>query len=89
MTNSIEFLGLFAALLTTIAFLPQVYQTWKTKDVEGLSLAMYGIFFIGVLAWLGYGILINSFPVIVANALTAVSGGFLIYCKLKYSRKSY
>ena len=88
MTINIEFLGLFAAILTTSAFLPQVYKTWKTKDVEGLSLAMYAVFFVGVLAWLAYGILINSFPVIIANALTAVSGGFLIYCKLKYSAKS-
>ncbi len=88
MTSTVEFLGLVAAVLTTSAFLPQVYQTWKTKNVEGLSLAMYTVFFMGVILWLAYGIMINSLPVIAANALTAISGGFLIYCKIKYSNKT-
>ena len=83
-TNEIELLGSIAAILTTSAFLPQVYKTWKTKDVEGLSLAMYMVFFAGVILWLGYGILIDSLPVIIANAFTGVSGAFIIYCKLKY-----
>ena len=88
MNSTIELIGLLAALLTTSAFLPQVLKTWKTKDVEGLSLSMYAIFLSGVLLWLVYGIMINSMPVIIANALTALSGAFLIFCKLKFRNKA-
>ncbi len=86
MEYQVEFIGLVAATLTTSAFLPQVYKTWKTKDVEGLSLVMYIVFLTGVLLWLYYGILIDSLPVIIANTITAFSGGFLIYFKLKYRK---
>jgi len=30
--DTIELIGFAAAILTTAAFLPQVYRTWKTKD---------------------------------------------------------
>ena len=57
MIDHVELIGLLAAFLTTSAFLPQVYKTWKTKDVTALSLTMLLIFFVGVLLWLLYGIL--------------------------------
>ena len=84
MIDSIEILGLIAAVLTTVAFLPQVYKTWKAKSAESLSLMMLLIFESGVLCWLVYGFLIDSFPVILANGITAVSGFFLIYFKFRY-----
>lgn len=82
-----EIIGFIAAILTTSAFLPQVYKTWKTKDVSGLSIPMLIMFFVGIIAWLIYGYLINSPSMIVANSITTVSSFFLIYFKLKYNKK--
>jgi MtN3 and saliva related transmembrane protein len=82
----IEAIGLMAAVLTTAAFLPQVYKTWKTKDVSSLSLPMLSIFFIGVVLWLIYGLLIESLAIILANAITIISAFLLVYFKLKYSK---
>ena len=82
----IEIIGLIAAFLTTGAFLPQVYKTWKTKDVSSLSLPMFSMFFIGVVMWLIYGILIESFAIILANAITIISSFLLVYFKIKYGR---
>ena len=79
-----EIIGLLAALLTTISFLPQVYKTWKSKDTKALSLTMYILFFIGVSMWILYGFYINSLPIIVANIITAISALILIGLKLKY-----
>ena len=79
-----EILGLLAATLTTVSFLPQVYKTWKTKSTEGLSLTMYLIFFVGVVLWLIYGLHIKSLPVIIANLITSVLALFLVIMKLKY-----
>jgi uncharacterized protein with PQ loop repeat len=44
------YLGFLAASLTTISFIPQVYIVWKTNDTKSISLAMFLLFWIGVLA---------------------------------------
>ena len=65
-----EYIGFFAATLTTSAFLPQAYKIWKSKTADGLSLTMYTIMGLGTMSWLIYGILIHSPSVIVANAIS-------------------
>ena len=85
--NSIEIIGFLAAILTTTAFLPQVYKTWKTKDVSSLSMPMLLLFFIGIVAWLVYGFLKESPSMILANSVTVISAFLLIYFKIKYSKK--
>jgi MtN3 and saliva related transmembrane protein len=79
-----EVIGLVAAFITTASFLPQVFKTYKTKDTSGLSLTMYTTFFVGIVLWLIYGIHLNSLPMILANAITAVLSLFLIIMKLKH-----
>ena len=86
MLDNIEILGLIAAILTTSAFLPQVYKTWKSKDVSSLSLAMLLLFFVGISLWVVYGIYINSLSLIIANGITIISYMFLIYFKLTYPK---
>ena len=51
----IELIGMFAAVLTTSAFIPQVYKIWKTRVSDGVSLSMYLSLFIGVVSWCVYG----------------------------------
>lgn len=84
--NYIEIIGFSAAILTTAAFLPQVYKTWTTKDVSGLSLPMLIMFFVGVFLWLVYGIYIKSPSMISANAITVISAFFLMYFKIKHGK---
>jgi len=84
MTFNIEIVGLVAGVLTTIAYLPQVRKTFKTKSVKELSLTMYLVMFIGVMLWLTYGILIHSISIILANIITGILTLMLIYFKLKY-----
>ncbi len=84
MTFNIEIVGLIAGVLTTIAYLPQVRKTWKTKSVKELSLSMYIVMFVGVMLWLTYGILIDSISIILANIVTGVLTSMLIYFKFKY-----
>ncbi|MFD1161495.1 MULTISPECIES: SemiSWEET family sugar transporter [Hwangdonia] len=81
----IEIIGFAAAILTTAAFLPQVFKTWQTKDVSGLSLPMLIMFFVGIALWLVYGVFIDSPSMITANAITIVSAFLLIYFKVKYN----
>lgn len=83
-----EYIGFVAAFLTTSAFLPQVYKTWKTKDVSALSLPMLSMFFLGLVLWLVYGFLKNSPSMIIANGITIISSIFLIYFKIKFSKNN-
>ncbi|TMU55430.1 SemiSWEET family sugar transporter [Flagellimonas algicola] len=76
--DTIEIIGLVAASLTTSAFVPQVYKTWKTKSTRDISFTMYGAFLIGTILWLYYGIYHNSLAIILANAVT----GILVVCML-------
>jgi MtN3 and saliva related transmembrane protein len=82
-----ELIGLTAALLTTAAFVPQVYKTWKTKEVEAISLTMFIAMFIGVSLWLVYGLFINSLSMVIANAITATLVFTLIFLKIKHHKK--
>lgn len=84
MIDNFEIVGLTAGILTTAAFVPQVYKTWKTKSAESLSLTMYLVFFVGIILWLVYGIHINSLAMILANSVTALLALLLIFFKLRY-----
>ncbi|MDZ7691728.1 MAG: SemiSWEET transporter [Balneolaceae bacterium] len=77
-------LGLLAGTLTTIAFVPQVIKTWKSKSAKDLSLGMYLIFCSGVVLWFIYGILTSDLPVMLANGVTLVLAMSILYFKLVY-----
>ena len=84
----VEAIGMVAAVLTTAAFLPQVFHTYKTKDVSGLSYPMLFMFLTGIALWLLYGFLLGSPALIFANSVTMISVGFLMYFKWLYGSKS-
>lgn len=82
-----EIVGFVAAFLTTSSFVPQVYKTWKTKEVADLSLVMYLAMFTGVSLWLVYGIHMNSPSMIVANSVTMLLVMIVIVFKIRYRKK--
>lgn len=82
--NMIQLLGLVAGACTTIAFLPQVLKTWKSRSAKDLSLGMFSIFSLGVFLWLVYGFLVQDIPVIAANMVTLMLASTLLVFKLRY-----
>jgi MtN3 and saliva related transmembrane protein len=79
-------LGAAAACLTTVSFLPQALHTCRTRDVRGISLGMYSAFTLGVALWLVYGLLLEAWPIVVANAVTLLLALWILWMKLCYSR---
>jgi MtN3 and saliva related transmembrane protein len=65
-----DWIGYAAATLTTAAFVPQAWLTWRTRDVRGISLGMYSVFTLGIVLWLAYGWLLGAWPIVAANAVT-------------------
>ena len=82
--NWITIMGFIAASLTTFAFLPQVIKTWRMKETRDISLWMYLVFTIGVSLWLGYGILIGDYPVLIANGATLILALTILIAKIRY-----
>ena len=81
---SIEWIGFLAAILTTGAYIPQVIKIWKIKTADGVSLSMYWVMLTGVSLWGIYGILIESYPIILANVITLILLVTIIIFKLKH-----
>ncbi len=79
-----DLLGYAAATLTTVAFLPQVIHTWRSRSAHGLSVAWLATFSVGVGCWLVYGVLTGSRPVIVGNGVTLALTALLAFLKWRY-----
>ena len=80
-------LGYPAAFFTTVAFVPQAWQSWRTRDLSGISLPMYTLFTLGVSLWLGYGLAIGSVPVVAANAVTLMLASVVLWLKILEMRR--
>jgi MtN3 and saliva related transmembrane protein len=81
---AIDLVGYLAATLTTAAFLPQVLQVWHSKSTKDLSLPTLLSFIAGISMWLIYGLLVQSAPIIMANAVTLILNLVILRFKLKY-----
>jgi len=82
--TSVDAVGLAAGMLTTVAFVPQVMKTWRERSTGDLSLAMYLAFCCGVLLWLVYGLMLDAWPVVLANGATLVLAGTVLAIKLRH-----
>ncbi|MDO8776560.1 MAG: SemiSWEET transporter [Burkholderiaceae bacterium] len=79
-----DLIGYTAATLTTVSFVPQALHSFRTKDVSGISMGMYSIFTLGITLWLVYGLLINAWPIVIANVITLALAGMILVMKLRY-----
>jgi MtN3 and saliva related transmembrane protein len=87
--NTSDWLGSIAAILTTTSFIPQVIQVWRTRHTKDISFGMYVIFTAGVATWLVYGVMLNSWPIIIANGITVCLAGSVLLMKLRFGWHSF
>lgn len=85
--DTLNWLGYAAAVLTTGSFIPQAVLTLRTRDVSGISAAMYAAFTMGVALWLAYGWLLGQWPVIVANAVTLALASTILALKFRLQQR--
>lgn len=76
--------GFAAGALTTIAFLPQVVRTWRTKSTRDISLGMFLVLCSGIMLWLVYGFLTQDLPLLLANGVTFCLAATILFLKLRY-----
>jgi MtN3 and saliva related transmembrane protein len=80
----VEIFGSIGAACTTLSFVPQVLQIWKTKSAKDVSLPMYLMFILGVICWLVYGLMLNAWPIIIANVVTSMLALAVVIMKLRW-----
>jgi MtN3 and saliva related transmembrane protein len=79
-------IGGAAGFLTSIAIIPQMIKTWKTRHARDLSLWQQIIIIAGLALWLCYGILLDDLPLILSNSFTLICYALLLTMKMIYDR---
>ncbi len=82
----ITILGLFAGILTTISFLPQVIKIWKTKSAKDVSFGMVCTYIAGACMWLVYGFISKDLPIMMTNFFGLVLNGLILWLKIKHKK---
>lgn len=86
--TSLDLLGLIATCFTTSSFIPQVWRTWRTRDVSGISLITYAVLTVGLALWLAYGLIKGDLPLIVANSVMVLLTAAIAFMKLVFGRRA-
>jgi MtN3 and saliva related transmembrane protein len=78
--------GTVAALCSMTSFAPQIVKIWRDRDAAEVSRAMYLVTVAGFSLWTGYGVLIESWPVIVSNVICLLMSAAVLALKWRFSR---
>jgi MtN3 and saliva related transmembrane protein len=81
----VSIVGLSAELLLIISQLPQIYKSFKTKSTEDLSLATILCMVTGIILWIIYGLLKPDSVIVIANGVSLIAFGTVLYAKIKFS----
>ena len=81
--DAIEYLGLAASSLATLAFLPQVVKTWRTRSANDFSLVTLLMLEAGTGLWILYGMMRDAPAILLGNGVTLALAGFILSVKLK------
>ena len=85
--DSKEYIGLAAAFLTTVAFVPQIIKIYRSKEAKDVSFITFTMFGLGVLLWDVYGWSIHSMSVVIANTITFILSIVIVIMKIIFSSK--
>lgn len=82
--TGVSIIGFVAGTCTTLAFLPQVIRTWRTRSTEDISLGMFSLMVFGIALWLFYGIVIGDWPLIIADSVSLLFAAVILGMKVRY-----
>ena len=80
----VEAIGLSAAVLSTVCWVPQALRAIRTRETKSISLWMQSLLTLGVLLWFVYGLMLSSLPLILANGATLMFVATILGLKLRY-----
>lgn len=81
--DSVEYVGMIATSLATLAFLPQVIKTWRTRSAHDFSLVTLLMLEVGTAIWIFYGVMRSAPAIWIGNSVTLALAGFILLMKIK------
>jgi MtN3 and saliva related transmembrane protein len=84
--SKLDALAFLAGLLINLSQVPQLVKTWRTRNVDGVSLWLYFIYAIAICLWLSYAMAIGNTPMILANFISLVMAFAMLGMILFYRR---
>jgi MtN3 and saliva related transmembrane protein len=84
-----DLIGTLAGILSTLAFLPQAVQVWRTQSTKDLSMGMYVLYTSGLVFWSIYGFMLDSWPLILTEGFTLILSLYIVWMKLRMDRRSF
>tara|TARA_X000000950_G_C13884958_1_gene648468 strand:+ start:568 stop:924 length:357 start_codon:yes stop_codon:yes gene_type:complete len=85
--------GFLGTFIISVVLFPQIYRTFKTRDVEGISLTWLVMHTFGCSLWILYGVgitlndgFLDAAPILFTNGLLALSTLALLYGKFKFGK---
>lgn len=82
---NVTYLGLVAGALTSVATIPQVIKSHRTRHVQDISIWQPLLLSLGTGLWLIYGFLIGDVPLVVANVFSVICNSLLIWMKIAFA----
>ncbi|MBU0458417.1 hypothetical protein KJ652_05115 [Patescibacteria group bacterium] len=79
-----EIIGYLAGIIVTVALMPQIIKSWKTKSTKDISIAWTLTYLTGILMWIFYGLLIGATPLFVMAIVEALLAISLLVLKLRF-----
>jgi MtN3 and saliva related transmembrane protein len=80
--SSLDLLGLFAAVVTSLAFVPQLVKSIRARDTASISLFMYVLFVLGVGSWVVWSWMAWQIPVLLENGLIFILASIILIMKI-------
>lgn len=80
-----DIVGVGAALCSMGSFVPQIVKIVREREADGISLRMYAVTVTGFSLWIGYGLLIRSWPVVGSNLVCLLLSAAILLLKWRFS----
>ena len=80
--DAASIVGALATICSTASFVPQAWKVIRTRDTSAISTGMYVVTVAGFSLWLGYGLLLGQWPLIVTNGVCLALSAFILAMKV-------
>jgi len=88
MEFDVSVIGYLAGFCSAVSQFPQALKVIKSGDTASISPLMYSLLTLGVFLWFYYGILLQNYPMIIANGIGLVPSIYILYITFRNKLKA-
>ena len=77
------YVGVLAAFLSSLSYVPQVRKAWPQGSTADLSLTMLVVLTLGLSLWIVYGIIRGDWVIIAANSIGTSLAALVLAFKIR------